>query len=166
VREACKEAIAALHIDAEGKEIKWFRRDSWFEADATGDQAKLDRIQAAVQQISAHISADPNVSRFYEEDSALVKDTVYALTRAPSGYDYSYVFELGVVQVVDYDDSVKEFRLLALADRYRALNFQIPRYWSGVYATYVVPALIAEELHEKRVVKIGDLERLQVRTQR
>ena len=53
-------------------------------------------------------------------------------TTAPAAYDYSYMEEIGTYRSSHGD----EWRVVATEDEYRATNFQLPRYHSGLYAAY------------------------------
>lgn len=51
-------------------------------------------------------------------------------TDAPASYDYSYMTEIGE-HISEWDG--RTYRVLSTDDEYRAVNFQMPRYRSGLY---------------------------------
>ena len=61
-------------------------------------------------------------------------------TTAPSDFDYWYMKQTGTYTASDG----KEYRVLETSDEYRCNEYQIPRYWSGLY-----PALTEEEFFTK-----------------
>lgn len=60
---------------------------------------------------------------------------MYVYTNAPVDYDYSYMVEIGELRLHGNPDTV--FRILFTEDEYRAENYQIPRYESGLYTAWV-----------------------------
>lgn len=61
-------------------------------------------------------------------------------TTAPVDYDYWYMEEIAVY----HSSHGSKWRVLETEDEYRATNYQIPRYNSGLY-----PAYTAEEFEER-----------------
>jgi len=158
--EAARDALEGLREPVEGTQLKWtFSEPYWCATEPIQDAKAIAGLRDAVAKVLPFLaSVDSTPERYYrEEDLLATKDVLYVVTEAPEAYDYGYCYTLCPIKVIDLDGKVKSYRLVAMIDNMRGKSYQIPRYGSGNYPSFVIAKDVAEIMASKDSVSIDAL---------
>jgi len=164
--EEARDALEGLREPVEGVQLKWtFSEPYWCRAEPIQDAKAIAGLRAAVAKVIPFLaSVDSTPERYYrEEDLLATKDVLYVVTEAPEAYDYGYCYTLCPIKVIDLDGKVKSYRLVAMIDNMRGKSYQIPRYGSGNYPSFVVSKDNAEKFASQESISINDLWDVQIK---